>query len=96
METTDKVVSKVIHDWCEKDDRWIYVEYNSEHEVIGMNFMQGNEYENFKKKWCHNDEALTEFWRLMLYTFPIERASIDALTFINKCMTAYSLANEGW
>ena len=85
-------VDKVVHEWSDKDDRWIYIEYNTQRKIIGLNFMQGDEYDYFKAKWCHNDQGLTEFYSSMLYTFPIEKASVNTLEFINKVMWAYHTA----
>ena len=85
-------VDKVVHEWSEKEDRWIYIEYNAKRKIIGMNFMQGDEYDCFKKSWCYNDQGLTEFYESMLYTFPIEKASVNTLEFINKVMWSYHQA----
>ena len=85
-------VDKIVHEWSEKEDRWIYIEYNSQRKIIGLNFMQGDDYDYFKEKWCHNDQGLTEFYNSMLYTFPIEKASVNTLEFINKVMWAYHQA----
>ena len=90
-------ISKVTHEWCESNDRWIYIEYNAQGKIIGLNFMQGDEYDYFKKSWCHNDQGLTDFYHSMLYTFPIEKASVNTLEFINKVMWSYHsaiVANE--
>mgnify|MGYP003636625494 CR=1 FL=1 len=90
-------ISKVTHEWCESNDRWIYIEYNAQRKIIGLNFMQGDEYDYFKAKWCHNDQALMQFYGTMLYTFPIEKASVNTLEFINKVMWSYHsaiVANE--
>jgi hypothetical protein len=38
-------VIKVEHIWCDSNDRWIYLEYNEQDKICGMNFMQGDEYE---------------------------------------------------
>ena len=86
------VVDKVTHEWCEKDDRWVYIEYNSQRKIIGLNFVQDNDYEYFKKSWCKSDEGLTEFYNSMLYTFPIEKSSVNTLEFINKVMWSYHQA----
>ena len=85
-------VDKVVHEWSEKEDRWIYIEYNAKREIVGLNFMQGDEYDYFKKSWCYNDQGLTEFYESMLYTFPIEKASVNTLEFINKVMWSYHQA----
>jgi len=85
-------VDKVVHEWSEEEDRWIYIEYNAKRKIIGLNFMQGDEYDYFKSKWCHNDKGLTEFYYSMLYTFPFEKASVNTLEFINKVMWSYHQA----
>ena len=85
-------VDKVEHVWNEKDDRWIYIEYNAQRKIIGLNFMQGDEYDYFTKKWCHNDQGLTDFYHSMLYTFPIEKASVNTIEFMSKCMWAFHTA----
>lgn len=87
-------VDKVEHVWCEDNGRWIYLEYNKQRKIIGMNFMQGGFYESFKKDWCKNDKGLTKFYNSMLYTFPIEKASVSTLSFINKCMGSFHTAND--
>ena len=82
-------VDKVVHEWSEKEDRWIYIEYNTQRKIVGLNFMQGDEYEHFKKSWAYNNEELMAFYTAMLYTFPIEKASCNTLEFINKVMWAF-------
>ena len=94
MRTNDRL-NAVEHIWCEESDRWIYIErYASGY--LGLNFMQGDEYDYFKSKWCHNYQGLTEFYYSMLYTFPIEKASVNTLEFINKVMWAYHQANVSY
>jgi len=85
---------KIEHIWCESEDRWIYLEYNEQNKIYGMNFMQGDEYEVFKAQYAENDRGLMEFYETMLYTFPIEQVSVDAITFINKVMWAYCSADQ--
>jgi hypothetical protein len=85
-------VDKVEHVWSKSSDRWVYIEYNAAREIIGLNFMQGNEYECFKKSWCHNDRGLMEFYNLMLHMFSVEKASVTTLSFINKCMWSFHSA----
>lgn len=85
-------VDKVEHVWNKSNDRWVYIEYNAVSEIIGLNFMQGDEYECFKKSWCHNDQGLMEFYNLMLHMFSVEKASVTTLSFINKCMWSFHSA----
>ena len=88
MKNKETIVTTVQHIWAKSDDRWVYLEYNKLYEIVGMNFMQGDDYEDFKDHWCHNDESLMAYYESMLYTFPIEKASVDTLTFVNKVMWA--------
>ena len=85
-------VDKVEHVWSEKEDRWIYIEYNTQRKIIGLNFMQGDDYDLFKEKWSYNDQGLTDFYHSMLYTFSIEQASVNTIEFINKCMWSFHMA----
>ena len=85
-------VDKVTHVWCEEDDRWIYIEYNNQSKIVGLGFMQGDEYDYFKDSWCHNDQGLMQFYNFMIHKFPIEKASVNTLEFINKVMWAYHFA----
>ena len=82
-------VDKVVHEWSEEEDRWIYIEYNTQRKIVGLNFMQGDEYEHFKKKWAYNNEYLMAFYTAMTYTFSFEKASCNTLEFINKVMWAF-------
>jgi len=85
-------VDKVVHEWCEKDDRWVYIEYNNHRKIVGLNFMQGDDYQYFKLRWACNDQGLMDFYNTMVYTFPIEKASVNTLEFISKVMWAYHQA----
>ena len=87
-------VIKIEHIWCEKNDRWIYLEYNEQNKICGMNFMQGDEYEVFYHDYAENDRGLMEFYETMLYTFPIELKSVKHIEFINKVMWAYCSADQ--
>jgi hypothetical protein len=86
-------IDKVEHIWCNSNDRWVYIEYNDNDDIVGLNFMQGDEYHYFKKENCERDEALTKFYTEMLYTFPNMIVNTNSeLSFINKCMWAYHSA----
>ncbi len=86
--------TKIEHIWCESNDRWIYLEYNEQNKICGMNFMQGDEYDVFKYECAENDRGLMEFYGTMLYTFPIESKSVNTIDFINKVMWAYVSADQ--
>ena len=48
--------------WCEQDDRYILVvKFNDE--IIGLNFMQGEELDLFLAEYNNIDEELTKFYR---------------------------------
>jgi|TARA_R110002167_G_scaffold355792_1_gene570272 hypothetical protein len=86
-------IDKVVHEYSQEDDRWIYKEYDSTRKIIGLNFMQGWEYSEFVKGWCYKDPVLTEFYKQMSRTFTIEKASVNTNEFINKVMWAYHFAD---
>ena len=69
-------LDKVVHQWCDDNDRWMYIEYDRDGMVMGLNFMQGDEYECFKKSWCVSDKGLTAFYKQMLYTFAYEQKNV--------------------
>ena len=93
MKNKENNLGTVTHRYSEKDDRWVYIEYDVNAKIIGLNFMQGSnsqrDYDFFKDSWCKGDAHLLDFYDSMLYTFPIEKASVDKFTFINKVMWAY-------
>ena len=93
MKNVEKNLGTVAHRYSEPDDRWCYIEYDINAKIVGMNFMQGSnnsrDYGHFKRSWCESDNNLLNFYNTMLYTFPIEKASVDKFTFINKVMWAY-------
>ena len=88
----ERIIEKVVHQWYEKDDRWVYIEYDNQRKIVGLNFMQGDDYQYFKLRWACNDQGLMDFYNSMVYTFPIEKASVNTLEFISKVMWAYHLA----
>lgn len=85
-------VGKIVLEWYEKDDRWVYIEYDDQRKIIGLNFAQGDDYQYFKLRYACNDQGLMDFYNTMVYTFPIEKASVNTLEFINKVMWSYHLA----
>lgn len=88
-------IDKVEHIWCSSDDRWVYIEYDAHLNVIGLNFMQGDEYDLFKRDYGHSDEGLTEFYKQLLTTFVDYRDACQVknwLSFINKCMWTFHSA----
>lgn len=47
--------------WCESDDRYVRIIKNN-HEVVGINYMQGDDYEGFNADYAGVDEDLTNFY----------------------------------
>lgn len=47
--------------WCDQDDRYIMV-MKEENEIIGLNFMQGDEFEYFVEHFMDIDHELTDFY----------------------------------
>ena len=63
MKTNDRL-NAVEHIWHEQSDRWIYIErYASGY--LGLNCMQGDDYEYFKKNWGEIDRGMSEFYSTM-------------------------------
>ena len=48
--------------WCENDDRYVLI-IRSNDEIIGLNFMQGDELELFKEQYSEIDTDLTNFYK---------------------------------
>ena len=85
------MIKEVRHVWSESDDRWIYLEFNEKHEIVGINYCQGNDYKYFKKEYSRKDEGLTEFYEVMIVDYDKEVKGTTTLEFINKvCWTYHS------
>ena len=85
-------VNRVEHRWDDDYDRWMYIEYNEDGVLVGLNYSQGDDYEFFLERHSHSDKGLTEFFKQMRYTFSIEEAAAGRVEFINKCMWSYHSA----
>ena len=87
MRTNDRL-NAVEHIWYEQSDRWIYIErYASGY--LGLNCMQGDEYEYFKKHYCEIDKGMSEFYSTMKSDPIALRAEMSELEFIDKVMWMY-------
>lgn len=81
-------LNAVEHIWHAESDRWIYIErYASGY--LGLNFMQGDEYEYFKADWCEIDRGMSEFYDCMKNDLLKLRVEMSELEFINKVMWIY-------
>jgi len=70
--------------WCANDDRYVLVEKQDD-EVIGLNFMQGDEYEVFKENYNHIDKELTDFYNSIRHYL----GGTTELDRINQAIWAY-------
>jgi hypothetical protein len=80
---------KVEHVWSKPNDRWICIERYRNTEYIGLNYMQGDDYERFKDDWCRVDKGLSDFYEGCKGIFSIQKKSITELNFINDVMWTY-------
>ena len=92
--TTSNDIQKVEHIWNEKSDRWLYVERNIASEIIGVNFMQGNDYNYFKQHGGITHVRLTRFHNYMGGAFKLEANNHMQVTFLNMCIDAYLKARS--
>ena len=89
-----KEIRKIIHQFDEENDRWIYIEFDNNNEIIGLNFMQDDDYELFQKEYCYNDEKLMRFYdRALASLWPTIKKDIE---FINTCMSDYLEQKPKW
>ena len=87
MRTNDRL-NAVEHVWYPESDRWIYIErYASGY--LGLNCMQGDEYDYFKKNWCEMDRGMSEFYSTMKNDLIKLRVEMSELEFIDKVMWIY-------
>ena len=91
----NKETKKVVHQFNKENDRWIYIEYSNSEKIIGLNFMQGDDYELFQTMYCESDDKIIRFYNNMVIHFPIEKQSVSNINFINKCLWAYVEAGIG-
>jgi len=61
MTTKDYIIDSTITMFCPMDDRYIYIKKYG-NEVVGINFMQGDEYDVFLKNYAYPDTELTKFY----------------------------------
>ena len=47
--------------WCNDDDRYILI-VKEDDEIVGLNYMQGDELDIFKEDFNYIDEELTDFY----------------------------------
>ena len=47
--------------WCDSDDRYILI-IKEEDAIVGINWMQGEDLENFKERYNYVDEDFTDYF----------------------------------
>ena len=87
MRTNDRL-NAVEHIWYAESDRWIYIERHASG-YLGLNCMQDDDYEYFKKHWCEIDRGMSEFYSTMKNDLMKLRVGMSELEFIDKVMWIY-------
>jgi hypothetical protein len=85
----EKEIIKVEHIWDHANDRWIFIERYLDNKEVGLNYMQGDGYEEFRDNWCNTDKGLSEFYNQMKITFTTQRIAHTEIEFINDVMWTY-------
>ena len=89
MSDKEKLIS-VSHVWMPESDRWINVmTYNT---GTGISYMQGDEYELFKEKYCEVDKDLSNFYQDMKNELGLYRAKLTEIEFIDKVIWIHHMA----
>jgi len=70
--------------WCNQDDRYVYIKKVGD-DIVGLNFMQGEELDIFKKWYMLNDPELLKFYRA-IHLYLGGKCELDR---INQAMWAY-------
>lgn len=71
--------------WCENDDRYVLIVREND-EIIGLNWMQGDELELFKEAYSMIDPDLTDFYNAIE---PYLDERNDEIGKINAAIWAY-------
>ena len=58
-------VFEITHQFCKSDDRWVLIERDLNGEIVGLNFMQGDNLELFKEQWNESDPGLLKFFDII-------------------------------
>ena len=89
MSDEERLMS-VSHIWMPESDRWINVmTYNT---GTGISYMQGDEYELFKEKYCEVDKDLSNFYQDMKNELGLYRAKLTEIEFIDKVIWIHHMA----
>ena len=75
------------HNWDAENDRWILTTLSA-HGVFGLNFMQGDDYETFRRDFSEPDPKLTAFYRVVVDNEIIDKG-LPIMEEINRVCWAY-------
>jgi hypothetical protein len=70
--------------WCDQDDRYVYIEKEQD-DIVGLNFMQGDEIDYFKDHYLESDPKLIKFYRA-IHVYLGGESELDR---INQAIWAY-------
>ena len=70
--------------WCDQDDRYVYIEKEQD-DIVGLNFMQGDEIDYFKDHYLESDPKLIKFYRAI----DVYLSGESELDRINQAIWAY-------
>jgi hypothetical protein len=79
-----KVVESSEIIWCNIDDRYILI-IKEDDEIVGLNFMQGDELDIFKEKFNYVDAKLTDYYNAVASYL----SGASELDRINQAIWAY-------
>lgn len=85
---TNSRINKIEHIWLNESDRWVYIERHS-CGYLGINFMQGDEYDYFHYNYCEIDRGLSEFYSTMVNELHMLKRDMSELEFIDKIIWIY-------
>ena len=83
MSEYELIESKTIV-WGDQDDRYVYIE-KVQDDIVGLNFMQGEEIKLFKDHYCEGDQELTIFYNAV----SVYLGGESELDRINQAIWAY-------
>ena len=75
--------------WCNQDDRYVYI-IKVKDDIVGLNFMQGEELDEFKREFCYADSRLTKFYNA-IHPYLGGECELDR---INQAIWAYCSYQE--
>ena len=75
--------------WCEYDDRYVLIVKEDEN-IVGLNFMQGDELDIFKSDFNYVDAKLTDYYNAVAPYL----GGASELDRINQAIWAYHAYNE--